>query len=1150
MTTTIAKPAPTGAKKHIITAIAAVLLCLCAVPAQALNNALYADSSRLSTGRWYKVSVNATGVYAIKPATLRKWGFSNPANVRVYGYGAQRIPDALTAANYVDDLPMAPMKVEADGTVVFFAQGPETWTQSSSSYYYGGRNIFTDKAYYYLRDTAEEIAMATTATPGAAAPATHFTERIHHEQDINTPGEAGGMLVGEDFRFTPSRTFTFDLPGRTDAENVWFQCSFVARTLGANSRLTFTVNDKVLDSKGSDVIDVSSTDGHYHGKEAITTRDIPVSGKTLRIGIRHSSSGTVYGAWLNYITVNYQRRLSLTDDKSGALLFHTNATELSLADATEGTEIWDVTQGAPARRVQYSLDDGTAKWTSSYGATRRYVAWQSGAKLSEPRGEGAVANQNLHADAAPDMLIICPRLWIAQAERLAELRRSEGLTVLVRDPQEIYNEFSSGAADIGGLRRYAKMLYDRGKNAGGNGLQYILLMARGTYDNRHSMTTMADAAPTLPAWYGGSMQESLSDTDGFGTDDFLAMLEDNSGANKGSDRLSVAVGRIPSTSVQTAKQYIDKLIQYSSATTATGWENQMLLLADDEDSGEHLDQAEALEGEMLKTDGQPFMVNKVYLDAYTKTNGNYPAARTDMFRHLNEGSVWWTFIGHANNHSMTGDGQLTYNDINNNMYFKRVPVLYAATCDFLRWDSQTESGGEILFNERYGGAIAVISATRPVWIFDNRLFNLAMGRALGKRDSDGRILPLGKIYQNAKNDIRSLAGVPTSNTNRLRFVLMGDPSMRLATPNNIVRLDSLNGVAIGGDEDAVAMGLSVARFAGSVTGPQGYVLTDFDGTVTATVYDAERSVVSNGNGENGVQSAFDMHGTKLMAGSAKVEGGRFVISLALPAEIEDNYRPALINMYATANGDSTGNVRRAIGLEKRFYIYGIDENGAPDTEKPVVHSMYLNTAEFRNGDIVNTSPMFIAELSDDRGINLSESGMSGKMCIILDGNKRYNDVAQYYTPSTTDAGAGTVRYPFSDLQPGTHTLEFRVWDTSGNSTFSTLDFGVGTEVPVKTFRLYATPNPASTEASFYVIHDRPDQLLTVNVTVYDLLGHQLWQQSVTGIGDMVKSTPLTWGLTDGTGRRVPRGIYLYRATVAVPGEPESDSGTQRIAVTD
>ncbi len=172
------------------------------------------------------------------------------------------------------------------------------------------------------------------------------------------------------------------------------------------------------------------------------------------------------------------------------------------------------------------------------------------------------------------------------------------------------------------------------------------------------------------------------------------------------------------------------------------------------------------------------------------------------------------------------------------------------------------------------------------------------------------------------------------------------------------------------------------------------------------------------------------------------------------------------------------------------------------------------------------------------------------MVAILDNSKRYTDVSLYYTPSGDGTASGTINYPFEDLQPGAHTLKLRVWDANNNVAEGIIDFSVGADVPVQSFRLYCDANPASVEANFYVEHDRPDQRLNVTVTVYDLMGRAIWSDSVTGVSDMMRSTPVTWNLCDSSGRRVPRGIYIYRATVSEPGGTPTDSGAKRIAVTD
>ncbi|MDE6488581.1 MAG: hypothetical protein K2L46_04810, partial [Paramuribaculum sp.] len=209
---------------------------------------------------------------------------------------------------------------------------------------------------------------------------------------------------------------------------------------------------------------------------------------------------------------------------------------------------------------------------------------------------------------------------------------------------------------------------------------------------------------------------------------------------------------------------------------------------------------------------------------------------------------------------------------------------------------------------------------------------------------------------------------------------------------------------------------------------------------------------------------------------------------------------------------------------------------------------FLNHQSFSQGSVVNESPMFVAAVSDDIAINLSSAGIGHQMTLRLDESRTLNDVAFYYTPASDGSPSGTIAYPIEDLSEGNHTLTFRVWDTSGNSASKTLSFFVEHGAAPKIFDIFTDVNPASTEANFYISHNRPDSRLTVTIDIYDMLGHRVWTSTVTDRSDMFLSAPIHWDLNDMGGRRVGRGIYIYRATVT------TDSGiiqsaARRIAVT-
>ena len=108
------------------------------------------------------------------------------------------------------------------------------------------------------------------------------------------------------------------------------------------------------------------------------------------------------------------------------------------------------------------------------------------------------------------------------------------------------------------------MLYDTGSESG-HALRYAILMARTTVDNR-GLSLSAPSYPTIPSWMPAEARASLSDNDGYCSDDITAMLADNSGATPANDKLSIAIGRIPVVNVAEAQNIVDKAIQYAEGS--------------------------------------------------------------------------------------------------------------------------------------------------------------------------------------------------------------------------------------------------------------------------------------------------------------------------------------------------------------------------------------------------------------------------------------------------------------------------------------------------------------------------------------------------------------------------------------------------------
>lgn len=1116
--------------------------------ASAFQLAKYADNSALASGKWVQVAVTQTGMHLITEQTLRGWGFSKPSEVKIYGYGARRIPDQMSNSTFVDDLPQTYSEWVDGKGLLFYAEGPVAKQTTTGQYRRPAQNYYTTEGYYFLTDSREDDerrvpAIGATTPEAGTAPATTFYDFLYHEEELSSPGEAGHQLVGEDFKYTRDQQFTFNLTNPVAGQPAYLEVVFLAKSDTQASTLGITVNGTALPSTSENSINPNK-DGHVHAEQATIRKTFNASGdRQMRIGLNLRNAGSLIAANLDYIGLSYCRELAMGSASQLPFEIRSANRGVRLGGASASTKVWDVTNPAAITLVDAAAETaGTLVWSSRNTDTREYIAFNPNGSFPTPTLKGTVSNQDLHGiRETPDMIIIAPRQWADQAERLAEYRRGteQPLEVLVLDPQQVYNEFSSGAPHVQGLRKCLKMFYDRGA-AAGKPLRFALMMGRVFYDNRLLTATGRSLGyPILPAWF---TDLGLSDNFGYTTDDMLAFLEDNSGSNMGADKLSIALGRIPATSRNDASQAVDKIIAYETASPSGTWKNNVLFLADDQDSAIHMIQSDAMWKCMLDaSSGQDAFYRKIYTDQYELVSNVYTQARTEFYRALDEGIMWWNYIGHASPTSLTAESVVTYTDLNN-LYLRHLPVVYAATCDFMRWDSGTVSGAEILFRNTDGGVIGAISATRPVYISENGPLSESFGREITQRDETGLLRPLGEIYRRAKNAINS-------NTNKLRYVMLGDPAMRLAMPALRLVLDEVNGKPVSNPDDAskgptIIMARQQVTMKGHIEDASGNIVSDFTGSVNTILYDADRSITTLGNGAEGKPFPFDTTGGRLYMGSGSIENGIFTLNIPMPAEVADNFRTATLNIYARSDDG-----REGAGVDRRIYVYGSDPDAEEDNEAPEIETMYLNHPSFRDGKKVNPSPMLIARVSDNRAINLSTSGVGHQMTLTLDGGQTFTDVANYYTPFSDGTPGGDIAYPFDNLAPGLHTLRLRVWDTAPNAAEAELSFTVEAELAPAIHEVYTDANPARDHANFYVTHDRPDQSLTVTIEVYDLMGRPVWSNTRKGRSDMFQSAPVAWDLRNTAGHRVPRGLYLYRAIVTDDNSGDKTAtASRRLAV--
>ncbi len=1134
--------------KYFVRVALCFLLAMCMAPAaSALNKDFYAENSKLASGKWVKVSVMKSGIYQITADDIRSWGLgSDLSQIHVFGYGGAPLSEKMLGDNYADDLPQMPIVRTAD-RILFYAQGPLTWRylnkvieqcQVQHPYDISGSYFITNDSRF------SDIEVLKASGPMAESYETTYVERLYHEQEIINLGETGRVFLGESFVTNKAQSYKFDLDGMVAGSNVKVVSSVGVKMASGSATITPSYNGKPISATSDDIFEPTSN--FYQPKR--TTRTFTLDGTNeLNYGLNFTPNGNVTEARLDYLTVNYTRNLAM---RNGSLAFGVSNVTLGIgyrvtgSSGTSTARVWDVTKPFAPVQLTASTSDGIISFAPAEFGRREFIVFDENGTYSHPELVGEVKNQNIHGEATPDMIILAPGAYLEQANRVARLHEEyDNFRVLVLDHEKVFNEFSSGTHDAMAYRRLCKMFYDRGVSDDGHKLGYLLLMGCGSYDNRLIGTeATALSYPRLLTW-----QTEVSDNDNgsITSDDYFGVLSDESSIDI-NDKMNIAVGRMIVKSVSEARTVVNKLVKYVTAPIYGSWKNQALHIADDENGGVHMEQDTLMIRNARANGGRDIVFNRVYIDAFNAVSSggsrNYPDARTKMFTSLREGTLWWNYIGHASTQNWTGEGLLMRSDVETQLYYKRLPVLYAATCEFCRFDNSVLSSGEHIFLNPNGGAVAVICPPRLAYIGSNGVLSSAMGRYIYSKDEAGKPRRIGDILRLAKNDI------PSTDNNNRRYFVFGDPAMRLAWAPYSLQVETINGQPVDSENMPVFKAREKVEFAGKIVDSKGELASNFNGAVVSTLFGPEQSITTHGyGGSDGKAITYEDRPNRLAINVDTVDGGKFVVNLIIPSEVNneyDNYRPALINLYAYDSKDTL----EAKGSNSDFYIYGYEDEAVADTIGPDIVTLGLNNETFANGGTVNESPLVLATISDESGVNFSSAGIGHSMTLTIDGTTSYNDLVSYYTPLFTEKGTlGNISYQLSDLAPGEHTMRLRVWDVYNNMSEKTLTFNVVKGLAPEIADVYCANNPASVETSFYVKHNRPDAVVTVTIEVYDLMGRRVWSTTQSGRSDMYTSTPITWDLIDVSGRRVPRGIYVYRATISTDGVKEATK-SKKLAV--
>ena len=786
-----------------------------------------------------------------------------------------------------------------------------------------------------------------------------------------------------------------------------------------------------------------------------------------------------------------------------------------------------VISGGPAR-----LDYVQMAWERPRPAPNLRGAFPS------PEYVYAITNQDHHADPEADMVMIIPtsQKLKAQARRLAAFHeKHDTLRVNIVPADELYNEFSSGTPDANAYRRYLKMLYDRAGH-GGRAPRYLLLFGDCVWDNRLRTADCSSLnADDLLLCY--ESENSFNTVECYVDDGFYGLLDDGEGTNpQSADMLDLAVGRFPVRTEAEARVLVDKTIGYVSNKNAGAWQNVLMFMGDDGNNNMHMDDAnKAADDIAARYPG--YQIKKVMWDAYTQemssTGRSYPEVSSIVKQQQRNGALIMDYAGHGRPDQISHESVLKLTDFKG-FTNKNLPLWITASCDIMPFDGIEENIGEEAMLNQAGGAVAFFGTTRTVWANYNKVINMAFLRLVLGQDG-GKPMTMGEAQRQAKN-LMITAGQDLT-TNKLQYSLLGDPAIALNQPQMKVVVDSINGQAVG-STSITLKAASVARVSGHIENA-----TRFSGTMTAVVLDSKELVTCRQNASADADSSFQFYNRSkaIYSGSDSVVAGKFSLRFAVPVDLNYSGDTGEMNIYAVNNEHTL----TAHGYTDNFVLGG--SAALTDTVGPKIFC-YLNTPDFVSGDRVNTTPYFVAQISDDDGINATGNGVGHDMQLIIDGK-----ATQTYTLNdnfTYDFGtytSGSVGFTLPMLEPGPHKLMFRAWDTMNNPSTVQLDFKVVKGLKPTIYNVSATRNPASTSTTFIISHNFGGSDVDVILDVYDLSGRLLWTHSESG-PSTTGTYSVDWDLTQNNGYRVPTGVYLYRARVSCDGSGAASKARKLVII--
>lgn len=1087
--------------------------------------------SPLNEGKWWRLKIPQSGIYAIKYESLLEKGFSNPEGVSLYSHFEGQLPVDNAPVN--DTLTPLAIKFDkgADGLfnegdyLYFYAKGASYWRYNTTANHpYWHNHSYANENYVYISNQALSKLVTPQASPSEAnetidsylAP---FIEKTEQQNLLSS----GQLWLGDLFESTTSRAYTFSGPQFISSAEAYANLSVVASS-GVNSKFTLYTANSTIGTIELPKVNLSSQTGIQAHKDNKLWRFTNTSSQEVKLTLSYNRPENSSRGWLDYLEVYIPARLRYSDKQFQ--WFTPVSTpgnhKWELQTSSSNLKIWDITNPYTPKEVETQRSGSLLSFRKDLQALSEFIAFTYNNAYT-PVWDKEINNQSICEIGNCEFLIITHPSFITEARRLAQAHLSlDNLITKVVTTEQIYNEYTSGKPDAGAIRNYIRDC----KFQPDSKLKYVLLFGDGNYDNKGNIAPNSSLIPTYQS------VNSLTPTQSFVSDDFYGLLDpDENIEGTPSGLLDIGIGRFPVSTQEQAKVVVDKSIQYLMPQYRDSWQQRMCFVGDDEDNNVHMRDADRLASFVDTT--QPYLeIKKLYLDAFNQEssliNESYPEVNREIAEQINNGVLLFNYTGHGGETGLAHERVVTLDDINSWSNSDRLALFMTATCEFSRFDDykQISAGEQVLLNPN-GGAVALATTTRLVYSSPNYELNRKFYDHFFTIEN-GQALKLGEVFRRTKTE----AG---TGNNKRNFTLLGNPALPIPIPGYQIVTDSINGIKIDTFNDTLKA-LSTVTFSGHINTPNGIFDANYQGTLTATLLDKPREFATLSN-DGGDPFMFKARLNPIFKGEVTIQNGTFSFTFIIPKDITLTPGEGRMLYYSKSTMNNFGK-----GATEGFLIGDIEAISAPDNTGPAI-TLFMNDTTFRSGGITNQSPKLLAYLADQQGINALGNGIGHDITAWLDDDTQHPIILNsYYIAKQNSYQEGSITYQLPELSPGIHNIKLKAWDSFNNSNEASITFKVASNKQLSSGNAFAYPNPFSAQTTFVFEHNYPNKKLQVTIEIFDLTGRKITRLRHIINSPGFRSIPIPWNGT-ANGNKLNNGVYLYTLTVKTEtGEKEKHSG--------